>query len=310
MRRVVLAGACALSLASAMSISLGSVRLKADRQAQAPPANASAYERNCASCHGAAMTGAKAPSILTWVRFHVDKEIVEVIRKGHHGVPAQMPDAELRQLLSEMRKLAGTNPAMATGGYTGSRTAPLPPESFPPPEPRPDAPGIGGSKQTSIKMADGSSRSGILLGQSITSAVLLENGNTKFTLLSREGDVYREKPIAPKHDWLMYDGSHTGNRYSTLDQITASNVQRLAPVWTLPMPESRPQLTPVVVDGIMYITGWNELQALDATTGRSLWTYKEPRHGGIVSEAGIGVNRGATIVGDRVFMITDQAHVL
>ena len=76
------------------------------------------------------------------------------------------------------------------------------------------------------------------------------------------------------------------------------------------MPESRPQLTPVVVDGIMYVTGWNELQALDATTGRVLWTYREPRHGGIVSEAGIGVNRGATVLGDRVFMVTDHAHVL
>ena len=51
-------------------------------------------------------------------------------------------------------------------------------------------------------MADGSSRTGILLGQSLTSAVLLENGNTKFTLLSRDGDVYREKTIAPKRDWL------------------------------------------------------------------------------------------------------------
>ena len=142
---------------------------------------------------------------------------------------------------SEMRKLAGTNPAMATGGYTGSRTAALPPESFPPSEPRPDAPGIGGNKPVTIKMADGSSRTGILLGQSLTSAVLLENGNTKFTLLSRDGDVYREKPIAPKRDWLIYDGSLTGNRYSTLDQINASNVQRLAPVWTFPMPESRPQ---------------------------------------------------------------------
>jgi alcohol dehydrogenase (cytochrome c) len=302
MRRVLLAGAGVLSLAL--------VRLYADRAAQAPQPGASVYERNCASCHGAAMTGAKSSSILAWVRFHVDKEIVEIIRKGHHGVPAQMPDTELRQLLSEMRRLAGTNPAMATGGYTGSRTAPLPPESFPPPEPRPDAPGIGGTKPTSIKMADGSSRTGILLGQSITSAVLLENGNVMFTLLSRDGDIYREKPIAPKRDWLMYDGSHTGNRYSTLDQIDASNVQRLAPVWTLPMPESRPQLTPVVVDGIMYVTGWNELQAVDATTGRTLWTYKEPRHGGIVSEAGIGVNRGATILGDRVFMITDHAHVL
>src|SRR5687768_11345998 len=99
-------------------------------------------------------------------------------------------------------------------------------------------------------MGDESSRTGILLGQSLTSAVLLENGNTKFTLLSRDGDVYSEKTIAPKRDWLHYDGSYTGNRYSTLDQINGSNVQRLAPVWTFTMPQSRPQATPVVVDGI------------------------------------------------------------
>ena len=311
MRRVWTTGAGVLSFVSLAGMYVGNVRLEADLFAQTTtPQTQSVYERNCASCHGAALTGAKAPSILTWVRFHVDKEIVEIVREGHHDVPAQMPDADVRQLLSKMRKLAGTNPAMATGGYTGSRTAALPPESFPPSEPRPPAPGIGGNKPATIKMADGSSRTGILLGQSLTSAVLLEGGNTRFTLLERDGDVYRQKPIAPKHDWLMYDGSHTGNRYSTLDQITQSNVQRLAPVWTLPMPESRPQLTPVVVDGIMYVTGWNELQAVDATTGRVLWSYTEPRHGGIVSEAGIGVNRGATILDDRVFMITDHAHVL
>src|SRR5688572_4369689 len=78
--------------------------------AQAPqPSGVSAYTNQCATCHGADLTGAKSPAILNWVRFHVDKEIVEMIRKGHHGVPAQMPDAELRQLLADMRKLAGTN---------------------------------------------------------------------------------------------------------------------------------------------------------------------------------------------------------
>ena len=205
--------------------------------AQAPqPQDTPAYQNRCAGCHGADMTGAKGPSILTYVRYHVDKDIADLLAKGHQGVPAQIPDAELRQILAEMRKLAGTNPAMATGGYTGSRGAGPPPASFPPSEPRPDAPGIGSNKPTTIKMADGSSRTGILLGQSLLSATLLESNNTKFTLLSRDGDVYREKAIAPKRDWLLYDGSYTGNRYSTLDQINRTNVQRLAPVWTLPMP--------------------------------------------------------------------------
>ena len=167
--------------------------------AQAPqPKSAPAYENRCASCHGAAMTGGKGPSILTYVRYHVNKEIEDLVRKGHHGVPADLPDAELQQILAEMRKLAGTNPAMATGGYTGSRGAGPAPASFPPSEPRPDAPGIGSNKPTTIKMADGRSRTGILLGQSLMAATLLENGNTKFTLLSRDGDAYREKPIAPK----------------------------------------------------------------------------------------------------------------
>jgi alcohol dehydrogenase (cytochrome c) len=280
-----------------------------DARAQSPQGSP-AYGNRCATCHGSDMTGATAPSIVTYVRFHVDKEIIEIIRKGHHAVPSQLADDELRQILTDLRSLAGTNPAMATGGYTGSRQPGPPPPVFPPSEPRPDAPGIGGSKPTTIKMSDGASRTGIVLGQSLTSAVLLENGNTKLSLLSRDGDVYREKAIAPKRDWLHYDGSYTGNRYSTLDQINRSNVQRLAPVWTFPMPESRPQATPVVVDGIMYVPGWNALYALDATTGRRLWSYTEPRHGGIVSEAGIGVNRGATILGDRVFMVTDHAHVL
>ena len=41
----------------------------------------------------------------------------------------------------------------------------------------------------------------------------------------------------------------------------------------------------------MYVTGWNEIYALDATTGRQLWTHSEgERHEGIVSEAGLGTN--------------------
>ena len=61
------------------------------------------------------MTGAKGPAILTWVRFHVDKEIVEIIRKGHHGVPAQMPDAELRQIACGRAKARRHQPCDGDG---------------------------------------------------------------------------------------------------------------------------------------------------------------------------------------------------
>jgi alcohol dehydrogenase (cytochrome c) len=65
-----------------------------------------------------------------------------------------------------------------------------------------------------------------------------------------------------------------------------------------------------VVDGVMYITTTNDAYALDATTGRQIWTFRAPRTPGIISEAGGGANRGAAISGDRVFMVTDNAHLL
>jgi alcohol dehydrogenase (cytochrome c) len=52
------------------------------------------------------------------------------------------------------------------------------------------------------------------------------------------------------------------------------------------------------------------MYAVDATTGRQLWTYSEERHDGILSEGGIGTNRGVTISGDNAFMVTDHAHLL
>lgn len=158
-------------------------------------------------------------------------------------------------------------------------------------------------------MADGKTRTGILLAQGDLDATLLENG--KYALLSRDGDVYREKPIAPKADWLMYDGSLTGNRFSPLEQINTSNVKRVGPAWIFAMPTSpRLEVTPTVVDGIMYVGGWNEWYALDATSGRQLWSYTQPRNEGILSEGGSGANRGVTISGDKAVVVTDHAHLL
>src|SRR5207245_265124 len=79
-----------------------------------------------------------------------------------------------------------------------------------------------GMTPTTIKMADGKARTGLLLGQGDLDATLLENG--KFVLLARDGDVYREKPITPKADWLFYDGSLTANRFSQLEQINTTTI--------------------------------------------------------------------------------------
>ena len=111
-------------------------------------------------------------------------------------------------------------------------------------------------------------------------------------------------------DWLSYDGKLTGNRYSELKQINTSNVNRLALKWTSPIPHFGLEVTPLVADGIMYLSGPNQAYALDALTGRRIWVYSRPRTPGLVGDAALGTNRGMALLGDKVFMVTDNAHLI
>jgi PQQ-dependent dehydrogenase (methanol/ethanol family) len=112
-------------------------------------------------------------------------------------------------------------------------------------------------------------------------------------------------------DWPTYHGQLSGNRYSALDQITPRNVSQLAPRWIFPIPIARHlEVTPVVVDGVMYVTNVNAAWALDASTGREIWHYERPRSKGLSGDAAGGINRGVALLGDRVFMVTDNAHLL
>jgi len=112
-------------------------------------------------------------------------------------------------------------------------------------------------------------------------------------------------------DWPTYHGVLTGNRHSALRQINPSNVSALSAQWSFAIGGSRKlEVTPIVVDGVMYVTAVNEAHALDARTGREIWQYSRPRSKGLSGDAAGGINRGVAILGDRVFMVTDNAHLL
>src|SRR5262249_57026713 len=112
--------------------------------------------------------------------------------------------------------------------------------------------------------------------------------------------------------WPTYHGNLTGNRFSPLDQINATTIRSLAPKWMFTIREApRPlQVTPVVVDGVMYVTSVNEAYALDARNGRAIWHYSRPRTKGLAGDAATGINRGVAVLGDRLFMVTDNAHLI
>jgi alcohol dehydrogenase (cytochrome c) len=113
-------------------------------------------------------------------------------------------------------------------------------------------------------------------------------------------------------DWPTYHGSPGGNRFSTLEQIHTGNVERLAPQWifTLQGAPGPLQVTPLVVGGVMYVTAVNEARALDARSGREIWRYSRPRTQGLAGDAAGGINRGVAVLGDRVFLVTDHAHLI
>lgn len=112
-------------------------------------------------------------------------------------------------------------------------------------------------------------------------------------------------------DWATYNGHVGGNRHSALAQITPDNVARLQPAWTFAVPGARNlRTTPLVVDGVMYVSAPNEVFAIDARNGRQIWHYRRPRTPGVIGDAGAGVNRGVALKGDRLYVVTDDARLL
>jgi PQQ-dependent dehydrogenase (methanol/ethanol family) len=115
-----------------------------------------------------------------------------------------------------------------------------------------------------------------------------------------------------KGNWPNYNGTLDGNRNSMLDQINLKDVAKLQLQWTYSINFAGLETTPVVVDGVMYVTGNNQVYALSGKSGREIWRYERPKSVGstISGDAAIGVNRGVAALGDRIFYLTDDAHLI
>jgi PQQ-dependent dehydrogenase (methanol/ethanol family) len=113
-------------------------------------------------------------------------------------------------------------------------------------------------------------------------------------------------------EWPTYNGTVRGNRHSPLAQITTANAGKLQLQWSWSNPYQGLETTPLVSEGILYVTAPNQVCALDAQAGREIWCYSRPRNPAtaIAGDAAKGANRGAALLGDRVFFATDDAHLI
>jgi quinohemoprotein ethanol dehydrogenase len=110
---------------------------------------------------------------------------------------------------------------------------------------------------------------------------------------------------ATSKDWPTYGLDYAETRFSKLNQINTDNVKNLGLMWSYNLESIRDvEATPVVVDGIMYVTAsWSVVHAVDARTGKRIWSF-DP---GVDREKGYKgccdvVNRGVALYKGKVFV--------
>jgi alcohol dehydrogenase (cytochrome c) len=250
--------------------------------ASAQDAGRQVFVARCAGCHGTDGNGGElGPNIATRVPIRTDAELASVVRQGFvaSGMPAfaTLSDGDVAALVQFLRTLtprAGSAPERAT-----------------------------------VTLAGGATLSGLVLNKSQFDMQLLGADRKLHLLRKSTGDTY--KAVTSQADWTSYNGGMAGSRYSALSQITKNNVLSLAPKWMFSLRNTNNlQVTPIVSQGVMYVTSANECYALDAGSGREIWHYQRPRTKGLIGNAAGGVNRGASVAGDRLFMVTDHAHLI
>src|SRR5262245_50009322 len=81
----------------------------------------------------------------------------------------------------------------------------------------------------------------------------------------------------PADSWPTYHVDYSGRRHSRLSQITPANVHRLGLAWAFQTGQNQQiKATPILVNGVLYVTTPDNLWAIDARTARQLWRYTHP----------------------------------
>lgn len=113
----------------------------------------------------------------------------------------------------------------------------------------------------------------------------------------------------PDGDWRTINRDLASTRYSPLDQVNRSNVSKLAVAWSYPM-KSYGTTVPIVVSGTMYFPAGNRIVAIDADSGREIWTFtveRDPKvRGAGVSTRGLAYWPGDARTPPRIVVMANN----
>lgn len=244
------------------------------------------YEKSCASCHGAALSGGTAPPLTgpafqaSWrdPRVTLD-DLFFIIRttmppRASATLAPQEHAAVFAYILRANGYSAGPTPL--TEGSVQLRLQRLQvTTAAPPAAPAPPPAFIAG--------APGAAPATSGPDQAVLSAA------------------------ARSTDWLFHTHDYAGTRFSPLDQISATNAARLAPACVFQVGErDNFQTGPVVYNSTMFVTTMTSTIALDAATCRVKWRHAwQPR-----DDMGWQRNRGIGIKDGRVVRGTPDGYLL
>lgn len=128
------------------------------------------------------------------------------------------------------------------------------------------------------------------------------------------GNVPYDRIVQANQDslnWLTYSGNYQSHRFAPLAAVNRQNVSTLKVAWVYQTSPGLVEVTPIVVDGMMYITEPpSTVTALDVATGRKLWSWSPSMSADVKALGFPPVNRGVAILDETIYVGTLDAHLV
>jgi alcohol dehydrogenase (cytochrome c) len=274
--------------------------------AEQAAAGEQAFARYCTDCHGPALKGSAHGAPLVGRPFlehwgaRTAGELEEFIRtKMSTGVPPTAGPQVWPALAAHVLRANGVAPGAAP--LAGGSTLAIGPAA------------LGGAawqaEEKRIAAAGGANKENWQTAGRIAALAEKAGGftNREAPSTSPVTDALLANP--PAADWLSWRRTLDGWGYSPLDQVNRTTVKKLRLAWALTMRDGSNQVTPLVHDGIMYLThAGNVIQALDAASGELIWeyAYQYPAESRTLG----GPTRNIAIYGDKLYMATYDAALV
>ena len=249
----------------------------------------SLYGQHCAGCHAATLRGSAHGAALSGPAF-ADKWSVASAQSFLAYQMAEMPPGEAQSLSPEQHA--------AIAQYVISQSD-LEADSL-----------LVSSAQTLTSATP----DGVEMVEFAAAGSVMDMARSAGAFSMRRVDPFR--PVSTEElnrpdaaDWLNWRRTPDGHGHSPLTKITRDNVSRLSMSWSMAMHEGSNQPTPLVRDGVMFLThAHNKIQAIEAGTGELIWEYQYafPPASKMLG----GPTRNIALWQDRLFLTTYDAAIV